>query len=33
VPPADMTRLVERIVARSIDPYSAAGELMGRAGG
>ncbi len=33
VPPADMTTLVERIVARSIDPYSAAGELMGRAGG
>ncbi len=33
VPPAEMTTLVERIVARSIDPYSAAGELMGRAGG
>jgi len=33
VPPAEMTTLVDRIVARSIDPYSAAGELLGRAGG
>ena len=33
VPPAEMTTLVDRIVARSIDPYTAAGELLGRAGG
>jgi LAO/AO transport system kinase len=33
VPAAEMTTLVDRIVARTIDPYSAAGELLGRAGG
>ena len=33
VPPAEMAKLVDRIVARGVDPYSAAGELLGRTDG
>jgi LAO/AO transport system kinase len=32
VPPPEMAKVVDRIVARGIDPYSAAGELLGEDG-